>query len=226
MAIAENQKPERRRINPGIEHTPAAEIRRRLTEAECAEADRQIKLIIDDRVRHSEIFKPAAIQVIAESILVQPTVEAVIMEGPPAAAEENRRLGLGVGITVGSAFASTVRDLRGVMAIRFIGQIFSQLQTRYRCILLRALGRRNDTATRRLSVRLHAADSSCVDSLDCDGQVYALADLPILPLPGCLTRQCPCSLELIDEQGHHAGAKRGASGGLTGRVARLFRKNG
>ena len=206
-----------------IECTPASDIRQRLTTEECDEADRQIRLVIDDRIRRSGIFKPASLEQIAELILVQPTVEAVLTAGDPAKSAEKRRLGLGLTLGVGAGFTDTVADMRGTGAIRFVSDTFAQLRTRYRCTMLRVMAARNDDQTRRLSVRLHAADSSCVDSLNCDGEVYSLSELPVFPLPGCLTRECPCSLELIDQSGQaHPTATR--IGSVFSRIAGRFRK--
>lgn len=182
----------------GTELTSVLDVRHRLTQDEIEQANGQIRRIVEDRIRHSSIFHPAAIQRITELILLQPTIEGVVMEGGPVQAEENRRLGLGDGVVIGSEFSRAVRDLRGAAAIEFVRQSFAQLQTRYRCTLLRVLGARNDPETRRLSVRLQAADRSCIDSLGCDGEVYSLRELPIFPLPGCASRQCPCTLELIE----------------------------
>ncbi len=182
----------------GTELTSVLDVRHRLTPDEIEQANGQIRRIVEDRIRHSSIFHPAAIQRITELILLQPTIEGVVMEGGPVEVEENRRLGLGDGVVIGSGFAQAVRDMRGAAAIEFVRQSFAQLQTRYRCTLLRVLGARNDPETRNLSVRLQAADRSCIDSLGCDGEVYSLRDLPIFPLPGCASRQCPCTLELIE----------------------------
>lgn len=212
-----------READSRIERAPASNIRERLNADESAEADRQIRLVIDDRIRRSAIFRTGALDQIAELILVQPSVEGVLTAGDPASAAEKRRLGLGDTLTVGAAFTDTVADMRGTAAIRFVSDTFAQLRTRYRCIMLRVLGARDDNQTRRMAVRLYAADSSCVDSLNCDGEVYSLSELPVFPLPGCLTRECPCSLELIDDNGpaHRSGQRKG---GLFGWIANRFGK--
>jgi hypothetical protein len=210
---------------PERDFNPLGEIRHLLNTAECAEADRLIRVLISERTRQSHIFKAEALDVITESILVLPAAGDVIMNGPPAGLEENRRLGLGGGMTVGAAFSETVSDLHGVTAIHFVGQIFAQFQTQHRCTMLRILGARNDAAASKLKVRLHAAETSCVDSLDCDGQVFALSELPLLPLPGCLTRQCPCSLELIDENHRQADRPDDPDSGRFRRAVRILRKN-
>ena len=148
-------------------------------------------------------------------------MDAVLEQGAPAGREENRRLGLGQKLKLGSDFAGAVLDLRGTAAIDFVHQIFAQLQTRHRCTMLRILGARADPGTQRLYVRLHAAETSCVDSLDCDGDIYGLAELPVLPLPGCHSRQCACSLELIALK----SARQPAKPDLFRRLYGVFRKS-
>lgn len=174
------------------------DVRDRLTPDELEQANGQIRQIVEDRIRHSGIFDPAAHTHLTELILLQPTVEGVVMEGGEAGPEEIRRLGLGEGVAIGAGFSRAVRDLRGAAAIELVRQSFAQLQTRYRCTLLRILGARDNTESRRLSVRLQADDSSCIDSLGCDGEIYPLRELPLFPLPGCASRQCACKLELIE----------------------------
>lgn len=178
--------------------------------------------IIENQVRQSAIFKPDMIDAIARSILVLPTVDSVLEEGAPAIREENRRLGLGHQLTLGSDFTHAVEDLRGTAAIDFVHQIFAQLQTRHRCTMLRVLGTRSDPGTKRLFVRLHAAETSCMDSLDCDGELYGLAELPVLPLPACNSRQCPCSLELVALN----LARQSTRPNFFGRLRNVFRKTG
>jgi hypothetical protein len=202
----------------GTEPAAVSDVRHRLTPDELEIANNQIRKIVEDRIRHSGIFDPGAVRRITESIVFQPTVDGVVMEGGLAGPEENRRLGLGDGASIGIDFARAVRDLRGSAAIDFVRQSFAQLQTRYRCTLLRVLGARNDAETRRLSVRLQAADRSCIDSLGSDGEVYSLRDLPLFPLPGCPSRQCPCRLELIED----GGSRSRRAGLAVYRRVRLF----
>ncbi len=201
---------------------PVREVRHLLTPEEREHADSQVRAIIEERVRQSALFKPATVDAMTQSILVEPTVDAVLTQGTPASRDETRRLGLGHHSRLGSHFARSVLDLRGAAAIDFVDQVFAQLQTRHRCTMLRALGARADSDTKGLYVRFHAAETSCVDSLDCDGDIYDLADLPVLPLPGCQSRQCPCSLELIALHSTPQDAKPG----LFDRLLKVFRPAG
>lgn len=200
---------------------PVTEVRHLLTEEERDFADSQVRDLILENVRQSGLFRSDAVDRVAHVILIEPTVERVLTSGAAANREEKGRLGLGRHIGLGTDFSGSVLDMRGSAAIEFVRQIFAQLQTRHRCTMLRALGARHDLSTRNLHVRLHAGETSCVDSLDCDGDIYGLADIPDFPLPGCQSRECPCSLELIVAP----GTPSGEPSRLLGRLAHLFKRH-
>jgi hypothetical protein len=143
-------------------------------------------------------FKPGRVGELAEGFVEAATIEELIQAGPPASQETRRALHLGAGITIGSKFADCIEPGHGGPAIRHAEALFSNMQKRFRCLLLRESAIRISPEAVMPECRI-APDgvTACNEVWEASNKGFRLSEIPLLPLPACSAKVCKCGIDWL-----------------------------
>lgn len=143
-------------------------------------------------------FIPERINELAKWFIEAPTAEELIQAGDPVGYEIKGVLHLGAGIIIGSKFADCIAPGHGGPAVRHAEALFTNMQKRFRCLLLRAAAAQIPSGERIPECRI-AVDgrTACSEIWDASNESHALSELPTLPLPDCSAKTCNCGLDWL-----------------------------
>ncbi|MBI1235476.1 MAG: hypothetical protein GC188_02200 [Alphaproteobacteria bacterium] len=143
-------------------------------------------------------FIPERVDELAKWFIEAATIDELIQAGLPADHEKKRLLHLGAGMVLGSKFADCIEPGHGGSAIRYAEALFSNMQKRFRCLLLRESAARISPDTIMPECRIAPdGDTACNEVWEASSKGFLLSEIPTLPLPACSAKVCNCGIDWL-----------------------------